>query len=476
MTFGCSSPRDLLSIALNTSNIPLAFVGKVKSTEEVIDIFRLLVLAGNDAAPLLHRGWKLSGMSVWNGPAFPGSVPSRVNMPDLRVITRVTRGFVELNLLIFKTIPAEPTGDSLAKATALIAQYDLEVLVKSYASLHNSKVQLFIGIMDMTKKDMLRREVNPQDAFVRTWLAHGIDCGPALMARFPDLLQKATQDNAQGVIGRDTDGRLSSVARALCGLVKISPGRRTWGWPIWAGQDSAVNVKNMARFLRTILDPRLKAFATQPRRLAVSPDDYAIIGQTTNVGYVAIPLAFAHASADLERAWVLEPFDPVVEQLTPEREEDYLPDPIRSKIEPREKVEDVFPLLTSDFEDRRVPRDDSRATWRLRDDFRGRCEIFGCQDLGPIVARLAAATAADEEPNDGGNLVLLRRQKVYGAKNHDWTAVAAAFTRLQGGEPEERGTAMEVARREGRRSGEARRGVSRVGVWLANWVEESVLG
>ncbi|KXJ93530.1 heterokaryon incompatibility protein-domain-containing protein [Microdochium bolleyi] len=378
LSFGCSVMGDLLSIALNTSSTPLSFCGKVDTVEELVWIFCL-----------------------------------------------VAKDFIELDLLIFETIPAEPSHRSLKKAAVVIDQFGLHAKAQQYlATLNtNTSTQISLALVNL-REDMIKRKTKPRDVFLKTWLAHGIDCGFAWMARFPDTMLQSTQEGyTYGVIGDISDDQLIPAARALSAMTAPADNSLEC-MASWLGLGQADNTRKMVRFLRTILDPRLKPLAAQPRRLAIGPNDHAIITQTTNVGYIAVPLAVAHAPAHLDRAWVVEPFDPVAERLSLESAADHLPEPARDRVKPGEKVEDVFPVLTSDFEDRRRPRDDDRATWRMRGN---RHEIFGCQDFGPIIARLAAGA----EIQDEGGLVLLRKQKVYGAKRYDWKAVYGATQRLQ---------------------------------------------
>jgi hypothetical protein len=68
-------------------------------------------------------------------------------------------------------------------------------------------------------------------------------------------------------------------------------------------------------------------------------------------------------------------------------------------------------VLTSDYKDLRIERNE-RGTWRLR----RRHHIFGCQ---PIVAC-------------GSWVIILERQKVYGAEDYDWAAIGEACKAMAG--------------------------------------------
>lgn len=61
----CSVRGDLMSIALNTAGIPVTFVGKADSVEEIMWIISQFVLANNDAAPLLGSNGESKGLISW---------------------------------------------------------------------------------------------------------------------------------------------------------------------------------------------------------------------------------------------------------------------------------------------------------------------------------------------------------------------------------------------------------------------------
>lgn len=71
------------------------------------------------------------------------------------------------------------------------------------------------------------------------------------------------------------------------------------------------------------LDPRLAFFTAAPRRLPIlgprtfpssspSEEDFAFVSTTSNRAYVAVPACLAHLPAHYKRAWMVEPFDPLV--------------------------------------------------------------------------------------------------------------------------------------------------------------------
>lgn len=299
----------------------MAFVGKADSVDEIMWIFSQFVLASDDAAPLLGSNGESKGLISWVPAAnlHVDLAPAALRMVDPSFISRVTRDFIELDMLIFKTIPSKPSRRSMNKAAALIEHFRLEEIAKQYRSTGHAALPLALAVADLIR-DSMDQFVHPKDVFVKTWIAHGIDCGPAWMPRFPDLMEQLTCDESYGVVSRMMDDNLLPAGRALSRkAAAIARDRSQTSETAGQQQIDEQAGHEMARFLRTILDPRLKFFATSPRRLAINADDYAMADQSTNVGYAAIPLAVAHAPECLDRVWVIEPFDPEMEKLFPEK-------------------------------------------------------------------------------------------------------------------------------------------------------------
>jgi len=137
------------------------------------------------------------------------------------------------------------------------------------------------------------------------------------------------------------------------------------------------------------MDSNLKFLSFLPRRLPISDSDSAVMTTTSHRSWTAIPVALAHLPLWHKRAWIVEPFDP--------------------EADPRNSVDETS-LDTSDFGDQRAERNDDRGTWLLR-----RKEIiFGCQNDICLISQA-----------NGSSMVLLRKQKIYGADDYDWDAVAA---------------------------------------------------
>lgn len=142
------------------------------------------------------------------------------------------------------------------KAAGLIEHFKLEEMAKQYRSTGHAALPLALAVADLIR-DPMNQFVYPKDVFVRTWIAHGIDCGPAWMARFPGLMEQSTRDELYGVVSRMMDNNLLPAGRALS-RIAAAIARDSSQTSETAGQqrndDQAGHA--MARFLRTILDPR----------------------------------------------------------------------------------------------------------------------------------------------------------------------------------------------------------------------------
>jgi hypothetical protein len=111
----------------------------------------------------------------------------------------------------------------------------------------------------------------------------------------------------------------------------------------------------------------------------------------------------AHLPLLKNKAWIIEPFDPAAPT---EKPEDRWPQDLTKRRDPSVAEEDIWPFLHSDFASRRDQRNDERATWRLRH----KQVIFGCEPIVP----------------DGKSVILLKKQKIYGAEDYDWAAMVRA--------------------------------------------------
>ncbi|KAH7024532.1 uncharacterized protein B0I36DRAFT_331589 [Microdochium trichocladiopsis] len=465
LSFGCSFKGDLMSIALNTSSIPLVFRGSVDTVEDVIWMFSLLVLAAGDVVPLVMDGGKLrithaaaaaaatetgtddhqtpnQALISWVPRAVEGVIDEILPLPDKSYITAVTRDYIELDLLVFKPLPAMSTPGALEKADALIATHQLEELAAMYAASADEQTQrqseLASGVINKIKEG----RPGPLHVLVKVWLAHGIDSGKGWVLRFADVMSRDTREWMHGVLGEDEDERLVPAARDLLGILSQSEANNGTNGsehleaavaalqlePRHNGEHSRdedeADIRRTVRFLRTILDPRIKFYTVAPRRLPVSSDDHAFIMSSSNTGYITVPLAVAGLPSWQKRAWVLEPFDPVNDP--PETLADFLPDLARTGIEPGEALEDVYPVLPSDYADRRKPMNADVAAWRLR----RREQIFGCRPWDS--AGLAALVESAENAGDKGCVAVLRKQRVYGAEDYNWGKINEVAKRIEG--------------------------------------------
>ncbi|KAK3313017.1 heterokaryon incompatibility protein-domain-containing protein, partial [Apodospora peruviana] len=106
LSFGCFLKGDLMSIALNTSGIPLCFDGKLDAPDDIIWIFSLLVLAAGDLVPLIEGAFKVripdatapNGMVIsWAPRLTQGTLVNRLPEMSPGTITAAAREYIELD-------------------------------------------------------------------------------------------------------------------------------------------------------------------------------------------------------------------------------------------------------------------------------------------------------------------------------------------------------------------------------------------
>ncbi|KAM7186695.1 hypothetical protein V8F33_011682 [Rhypophila sp. PSN 637] len=426
--FGCLKKGDLMSIALNTAGIPLSFNGEVSGVEDVIWMFSLLVIASNDLFPLIRTDKSMSQKLRIADPKNPSKrliswVPSMNQgiaddrLPEMSpgTITAVAGDYIELDLLVFKASPTNASPEAQEIASRILEENQIDALAGEIAEGADAGTKRTRELMSATMKAVGRERAGPMAVFNKLWLAHALDCGLEWLLRFPDAMQSDTCDPAwiHGPLGESTDPRFTKTAEAVLKHFFQSSSPEEYE------SQRSQHLQLIIRSLTTLFDPRLPFFTAAPRRLPLGNGDHAFVSSTSNRAYVAVPVAIAHLPAHFKREWNIEPFDPLAE---PENlPDDHLPD--LTKVYPRDaKAEDVFPVLTSDYEDRRAPRDDTMGTWRLR----RRGDIFG-------FTRGKAWTAPvreDDFPRDG-EVIYLRRQRVYGAEDYDWGGIHAAWPKLK---------------------------------------------
>ncbi|KAG7284577.1 hypothetical protein NEMBOFW57_010955 [Staphylotrichum longicolle] len=376
LSFGCSKGGDLISIALNTAGIPLYFAGNdAQSVGKVVWKFTLLVLASGDLAPLVALGSKLrlpgprGEIISWATHPDQGVIDEPLMNPLPASITAITPEYIELDLLVFESLPKAATAESLAAAASLITEHKLDAIADNLFSAlpDNTQYTIDIGISAITN---IKATAKPLQTLRHNLLALALDNGLDWTLAFPSVMQQSTTAWLHGTLGTTSDPLLIPAAEAFLALFSKPPSA--------APPSSTLGL--LTRSLTTLLDPRLFLFTAEARRLPLSPSlGHAVLTpSTSNRAYVAIPAALAHLPGWYDRAWHVEPFDPAGK---PEELADLLPrEDLRLAKEGEEvlKVEDVVPVLNSDYEDRRAKREDERGTWRLR----RRSKVFGGLQVG----------------------------------------------------------------------------------------------
>lgn len=394
MPFGCLKVQDMVSITLNTAGIPLAYSGKIDSKGDFVWVFAAVAIAAGDAMPLLLTGRKLripdavggQRMTVsWMTDPISGIVDDKQPSSLVSSITGVTREYIELDLLVMIDRPLMASKASLEKAATMLEMH-------SGSEPAEPKSARIISLMsDAMLRSRGDRPGGTMETFRQTFLALALDCGIDWIRRFPDIISadtKGPETWMYGRLGEEQNSGLAAAASELLSHFNITE------------EDSRRReyMVQAIRFFTCLMDDRLKFLTLMPRRIQAATDDWGITASPSNRSWLAVPVALASQPLWQKRAWVVEPFDPDAE---PERPEEHLPDPVLA-ASPDCLAEDAFPVLTSDYADRRAGRDDSRASWRLR----RRQEIFGCR---PIEA--------------SSSVLFLTRQKVYGSEDYDWAEI-----------------------------------------------------
>ncbi|KAK4096390.1 hypothetical protein N658DRAFT_362154 [Parathielavia hyrcaniae] len=463
LPFGILKKGDLISIALNTAAIPLYFKydgEDERSVEDVILKFTLLVLAANDLVPLIAMGRHLRipsperdilSWAIHSNQPGPAVVDQLEN-PLPGSITAVTEDYIELDLLIFESLPKPASQDSQAKATRLIAEHDLDAVADELFTALSGTTQLAI----LTATDAMlgvRPTSRPLHKLRHLDLSLALDNGLDWILAFPSSMLQATSTPAwmYEPLGDQTHPGLTLAVHSLLALFNTTPPA-----PPTSNTDSNSNKTPkpqpnqppptttqeqietlLNRALTTLLDPRLLLFTPNPRRLPLSRalGTAALTPAASNRSYIAVPTCLAHLPGRYDRAWVVEPLphsdEPAGAVLSCEAELPRVDDiTLVQESEDRDgkfpvlegglkPIEDVVPVLSSDYADRRAPRDDECGAWRVR----GRQTLFGCSPGGlglwGVEGREMLEKGA-EALGGGEGVVLLRRQRVYGAEEYQW--------------------------------------------------------
>ncbi|KAK4153782.1 heterokaryon incompatibility protein-domain-containing protein [Chaetomidium leptoderma] len=443
MSFGCFKKGDLMSIALNTAGIPLYFDGEDMSyVEEVVWEFSLLVLASGDLIPLVANGRKLkvptNGGNVisWATNPSQGVLENQLRNPLPESITAITREYIELDLLVFESTPQHASLGSQAKATRLIEDHNLDAIADEVLPTLDESTQHTIRLATTAMTDV-KPGARPLQTLRHQLLSLALDNGLDWILDFPRAMQQATATTFDhGTLGVSTDPRLSAVADSLLALFNTT----TTAAAAATSPDTATPTQQQKTMLSlaTLLDPRLFLFTANIRRLPLPPSlgTAVLTPATSNRSYIAVPAVLAHLPAWHSRAWVVEPFDPAAageeHSNSSSSRADYLPPAdlrVAAEGEHEDKIEDVVPVLSSDYEDRRAPRDDGRATWRMR---RQQVLYGGWAPLwGPDGTEMLKR-GEEVLVRGGEGVVLLRKQRVYGCEDYPWGEIREALERVFG--------------------------------------------
>ncbi|KAK3897916.1 heterokaryon incompatibility protein-domain-containing protein [Staphylotrichum tortipilum] len=450
LSFGCMLKGDLMSIALNTAGIPLSFCGNEATTvEEVIWKFSLLMLACGDLVPLVTEGQKLrvptpkGNIISWAVHPHQGVQEDHFNHTFFESLTAVTQDYVELDLLVFESLPLAATAESKAKADAFVNTHHLDALGDQFLDEipepsrteipgpSKTAVQVF-----NTTALPINRSATSLPTFRRNILSLALDNGIDWVITFPGSIYTATKSGwlhgpitpcSMNMALLPFHKTLTTLAEALLSLF---PPRSPSPY-----KDTDPPIHHLRDFLSVLLDPRLLLLAQNTRRLPVSTrlGRALLTAAASNTAYIAIPRVLLRMPDWHERAWIIEPFDPDTE--TPENWPGDLLPPKEMRIVKDDEVvqegkvpavEDVVPVLGSDCKDKRRPMGAGNGRWRLRT----RQAIFGAVEdwweRGGF--------------GEGNGAVWLERQRVYGAEDYPWGEMQAAFQRaVRRGEVEEEG-------------------------------------
>jgi hypothetical protein len=422
LSFGCRYTHDLISIALNTAGIPLCYNGNgASSVADVLWMSSLLVLASGDLVPLVMDGSKFEVTAAggnfisWATNPHQGILDDRLpnRLPDS--ISGITREYIELDILVFESSPKPPSAASQAKALQLIAAHELNAIADGFLTLANETVHSTVSRL----VTLITHQTNPLHSFIHTFLSLSLDNGLRWILQFPLAeSQSATDIWMYGTLGSNTDDRLTAAAHSLLALFQPPSESANTRQQPKKEEEESITILNLIQFLAALLDPRFYLVNTHPRRVPFNANDNTgtafITPPVSNRSYIAVPTAIAHLPSWFYRAWVLEPFDPAApaERLT----NLLLPGEGREKggkeAEGEGEEEKGPVILTSDSEkDERAPMPSAEgAAWRMRT----KNPIYGVaqSEWERVVDSLLDARRT------GDGVVLLRRQRVYGAENY----------------------------------------------------------
>ena len=371
----CRDTQDIVSIALNTSGVPLTFKGEVRSQEDILRIFASISIASGDVGPFTLEGRKLerangAGNTVsWMKEPALGSYDEWPQSSLANTITRVEHEYIELDLYVFAGLPTMATQSSMDTAAAILAKHHLEDTFGNEKIGRNSPDAYFSPLFDQKYASLSKN-------FGQTCLAVAIDCGIDWIRRFPAIVQDKTAPPPPfGSIGVPDSDTFLDVASRLLSALGITKDNR---------EDFVEDyLTPTTHFLTCIADRNLKRLSTLPRRIRTGEHDFALTIETINRFWFAVPVALSRLPFWVKRAWIVESFDPAASPGTlPSDLVEYLPEVAAG---------DGF---MSDRRGYRAARNDERGTWRLRNTQ----VLYGCQPIVP----------------DDKSVFLVKRQRVYG--------------------------------------------------------------
>jgi hypothetical protein len=389
--FGCQEVKDLCAIAMNTARVPLVFTGSLQSRNDIYYISALIAIASGDLSPLFIQSKPLeiqmSGAKMfisWAGQPFTVFSTPRFTTPFPESIKHVTGEYIELDILLIKAKPQRISEESMQKASSILEKYSLRkhqtqrVGEPSHTEL---LVEKAVAIMNKAPMDY---------QWSRSILGSAIECGIDWIRRFPDVLDReATEGGWDHGTFKDFNPDFTNTAMDLLSYFGVTRNASP------AFDDEFL--RPTIRFFSCIFDDRLRLLDKVPRRIQTrTSGDFALTQRVSHRSWIAVPQAISHLPFFIDKAWVIEPYDPAApEKVTVDSyAESTLPTDLESWA-------DFFPLLDSDFPDRRsLPNE--LAAWQMR----RKQPLYGCQ---PIVG--------DDEA-----VILLKNQKIYGGKEYDWAA------------------------------------------------------
>jgi hypothetical protein len=411
---GCFHRRDLLSIALNTMGTPLVYTGHVESLEDVIWIFSLLVLASNDPTPLMMAGTVLKlhdttttkRTSAWNAFSREGFRNRRLMLHLPNSITRISMDYVELDILLFPSLPKMASQKAFEAAIKITEEHDLFALVPTSSENVQRAVETIKNLEDTCRVEGL---ISTQTSCLSKWLTLAIECGLDWTTQFLDFVAQETKVGKwiYGILGESADDRLTAAAHSF--FASFIPKVKDQG-----GNKKETHIRNLIRFLTCILDPRFTLLAeTKPRYQPCGSDDFIVTRSISNKSWIAVPAAIAHLPSWEQRAWIIEPFDPVTDAA--EDRSSHLPYIKKTTVNGEESCQIEYPVSTSDWGDCR-DRPNGKGTWRLR---RRDC-IFSSKPLSTYLSTYQDDTAPK----------LLKKQRVYAAEDYNWPAISTTARNL----------------------------------------------